>query len=225
MKLYTISGAPRGWRVQTALVFKELEYDLCILDASRKEHKSAPFTDINPRGHVPVVEFEGEYISDSLGIMAWLDKQFPTNPLFGETASQAAKIWSLATDLEDHMRHIHHRFVFPLLVEKKSYEAMQDAERKEMSTAAENLLAEFDLLEKCISKMPYIFGHSPSAADAVAFPDVRLIHRANEVVPASMAAFGFDRFSEMFPKIDRWKKQVESLPRFETCLPPHWSKA
>ena len=224
MKLYTISGAPRGWRVQTALLFKELEYELCILDASQMEHKRAPYTKINPRGYVPVIEFEGQYISDSLGIMAWLDRQFPKRLLFGETPTQAADIWSLVTDLEDHMRRIHHGFVFPLLVEKKNPEQMHGTEREEMSQAAENLFAEFRLLENRFNEGPYILGHSPSAADAVAYPDARLIHRANEIVPEAMAVFGFDRFSKLFPKIDHWMRQVESLPNFETCLPPHWSR-
>lgn len=225
MLLYTISGAPRGWRVQTALMFKGLDYELRLLAGSKKEHKQQPYLGVNPRGLVPVIEHDGQRISDSLGIMAWLDRAFPEPPLFGATAAEAGAIWSLATDLEDHMRSIHHAFVFPLLVQKKNPATMSAAERDAMGQAAEKLFSEFQLLENRLTDGPFFFGGRPSAADAVAFPDARLVRRANDIVPKAMTAFGFNEFSERYPRLNAWMAHIETLPDFEKCLPPHWSSA
>lgn len=224
MLLHTISGAPRGWRVQVALLFKHIDYELSILSALDGEHQKRPYLDINPRGKVPVLEHEGQFVSDSLGIMAWLDRKFPDRPLFGESANEAGEIWSLATDLEDHMRHNHHAFVFPILVEGATIEKMGVEDRGAMQEKADVLLSEFERLEDRIEGGPYLFGAIPSAADAVAFPDVRLIDRMNEKSPTTCAAFRFDRFKDQFPKLTEWKRHIEALPGFERCLPPHWTQ-
>ena len=40
-EIYTISGAPRPWRVLLGLTFKELDYEIHYLQVSRREHKEA----------------------------------------------------------------------------------------------------------------------------------------------------------------------------------------
>ncbi len=224
MLLYTISGAPRGWRVQTALMFKGLSYELKILEASKGEHRNRPYLDLNPRGLVPLLEHEGRYISDSLGIMAWLDRAFPARPLFGETLSECGTIWSAATDMADHMRGAHHDFIFPLLVEREDPGAMSRQALADMSALAARLQAEFQRAETRFRNGPFLFGGNPSAADAVLFPEARLIQRANELVPASMAAFGFDSFAADYPRIDDWMTHISRMPNYQQCLPPHWSQ-
>lgn len=222
MKLYTISGAPRGWRVQTALLFKGLNYELKLLEGSKREHKNPSFLDIHPRGVVPVIEHGGQIVTDSLGIMAWLDRAFPKKPLFGETPNAAGKIWSLATDLEDHMRQTHHAFIFPILVQNQSVQSMSASVRQTFSERAERLWREFQILERHLSKSTFLCGAVPSAADAVAFPDARLIQRTNSKNPEAMRAFGFDQFDSRFPKIRTWMDEIEKMPGFEKCLPSHW---
>lgn len=223
MILYTISGAPRGWRVQTALLFKRLDYSLKLLEGSKQEHKQKPFLEIHPRGLVPVLEHDGQYVTDSIGIMAWLDRVSPERPLFGETPDMAGNIWSLATDLEDHMRHAHHAFIFPLLVQNLSVDEMSADERSVFQERAETLFAEFQRLEDRLLGQSYLCGSTPSAADAVAFPDARLIARANDRNPITMSAFGFNKFDVRFPGIRRWMDRIERFEGFEKCMPPHWS--
>lgn len=224
MKLYTISGAPRGWRVQTALMFKGLDYELKLLEGSKQEHKQKPFLDIHPRGMVPVIEHEGQVITDSLGIMAWLDRAFPDQPLFGKTARDAGEIWSLASDLEDHMRRIHHAFIFPILVQNQPISAMSASLRQDFEDRAAKLWSEFEPLEDRLTQHSFLCGSLPSAADAVAFPDARLIERTNSKNPEAMRAFGFAAFNTRFPKIRAWMDRISEMPGFEKCLPPHWSK-
>ncbi len=70
IKLTTISGSPRGWRVLLGLAFKGLTVEINELKRSENEHKSEPFTSLNPRGTVPVLESDGLVIRDSMAILA-----------------------------------------------------------------------------------------------------------------------------------------------------------
>ena len=223
MRLYTISGAPRGWRVQLALAIKGLDYELALLEGSQQEHRQKPYLEINPRGVVPTLEHQGRRITDSLGIMAWLDRKFPDRPLFGETADEAGTIWSLATDFEDYLRPAQNDLIFPLLVERILPAKMTPKAREMSEAAAETLGSELQRLEEKLAVGPFLCGPRPSAADAVAFPEVRIIQRANDVIPKSMQAFGFDKLDHSFPRIRQWMKHVSALPGFEKTLPAHWS--
>ncbi|WP_444995112.1 hypothetical protein [Aliikangiella sp. IMCC44359] len=48
IKVYTISGVPRGWRVLVGLALKEIEYDVQYLQGSTNEHRAPAFLKINP---------------------------------------------------------------------------------------------------------------------------------------------------------------------------------
>ncbi len=225
MRLYTISGAPRGWRVQLALVIKGIDFEISFLEGSKREHKQEAYLAINPRGKVPTIEFNGQHITDSLGIMAWLDRQFPERPLFGSTPQEAGAIWSLTTDLEDFLRPAQHSLIFPLLVERKQLSEMTPKEHESFKEAANNLFKEIQSIEDRLRKTPFLCGEQISAADAVAFPELRIIQRAIDVVPESMEAFGFVNLKSQFPQIHQWMEGISAIPNFQKSLPGHWSKA
>ena len=104
LTVYTISGAPRGWRVLVGLTLKGLDYEVRYLEGSKRQHKSAEFLKINPRGTVPVLNADGQIVRDSIAILAWLDRQYPDKPLFGEAADEAARIWQLTMECCDYLR-------------------------------------------------------------------------------------------------------------------------
>lgn len=221
MLLYTISGAPRGWRVQMGLLFKGLDYDLRLLQGSAAEHKKEPYLQTNPRGTVPTLEHEGHRITDSIGILAWLDRTHPERPLFGSSPEEAATIWSLTTELEDFLRPAQHAFVFPILVERKDFAEPED--RAAHQAFADHLLTEFQNLEDRLADASFLIGDAPSAADAVAYPEVRLIGRLREKQPQTAEQFGYHTFPEQFPRIAAWQARIEQMPGYHQSLPHHWS--
>ncbi|QTD57326.1 glutathione S-transferase family protein [Parasphingorhabdus cellanae] len=223
MTVYAVSGAPRAWRVLAGLTFKELEYDIHYLEASKGEHKAAEYLEINPRGTVPSLVKDDLILRDSIGILAWLDREFPKKPLFGRNAAEAANIWQNVLETVDYLRAAHNDVFFSILVQGIPVTEAPSDERKAKDQAADKLRFECERLEKMLAQADYLCGDYPTAADAVAFPDIRLIQRAMEIKPDDMVMLGLDGLDREFPKLEAWKSRVEALPGMSKTLPPHWS--
>lgn len=220
--VHAISGAPRAWRVLLGLTFKGLDFDIRYLEASKGEHKAPEFLKLNPRGTVPVLEDGETIVRDSIGSLAWLDRAYPEKPLFGHTPNAAAKIWQLTTECCDYLRAAGNSLLFPILVEGKPLPASGSPDRAALETAATAMQAECLFLETQLGKSPYLAGNNPSAADAVAFPEMRLVERAVDTKPDIMRALGFDNMDTRYPHIADWKSRISALPGFEKTLPRHW---
>lgn len=222
LKLHTISGAPRPWRVLLGLTFKGLEYETHYLEGSKRQHKAPEFLKLNPRGTVPVLETGNLILRDSIGILAWLDRRYTENPLFGETANEAALIWQITLECCDYLRAAGQSLLFPILVLNVPLPANNSDEMAELKAASEAMHAECRFLENLLDGRPYLAGNRPSAADAVAFPEIRLIQRAVERKPDHMTALGFENPPELYPRVSEWKARVGALKGVHKTLPIHW---
>ena len=224
MKIYSVSGAPRAWRVLLGLAFKGLDYDIKLLEASKKEHKSSEYLKIHPRGTIPALEFEGKIHRDSIGILAWLDRQFPEVPLFGTTADEAANIWQVSLEACDYLREATNDVLFSIMVQGRPIAELDTEELQVKVVLAQKLKAECRWLESLLSETLYLAGDMPTAADTVCFPEIRLIERALDTKFIDMNALGFSNFEEEFPKLEAWKQRINKLPNVARTMPPHWSK-
>lgn len=224
IKVYTISGAPRGWRVLIGLALKDIEYDAHYLQGSTQEHKQAEFLKINPRGMVPVIEHDGMIIHDSIAILAWLDRKYPDNPLFGETNDEARNIWQITMEGCDYLRDATNALLWPVLVENIGLPKGNSETMNNLQMVSKKLHTECAYLEKLLSRNPFLAGESPSAAEAIIFPEIRLIKRAIERKPEIMRATGFDNFDERYPMLSAWREKVEALPNMDKTLPYHWNE-
>lgn len=222
IKVYTISGAPRGWRVLIGLALKDLEYNVHYLQGSTQEHKQAEFLKINPRGMVPVIENDGWIIHDSIAILAWLDRQYPDFPLFGETSDEARDIWQITMEGCDYLRDATNALLRPVMVENIDLSKGNGEVMNNLQPASEKMHAECAYLEKLLSRNPFLAGENPSAAEAIMFPEIRPIKRAIERKPDIMRALGFDDFDERYPMLAAWREKVEALPNMDKTLPYHW---
>jgi len=224
LTVYTVSGAPRGWRVLLGLAFKGLKYETKFLKASEGEHKSAEFRAINPRGTVPVLDADGLIMRDSLGILAWLDRQYPEPPLFGETPEEVAVVWQATLECCDYLRDAANTMLAPILLKGESLPDEGTKRRADYEAAAEALHTEYGFLEGLLDRQPYLAGHSPSAVDAVAFPEIAIVQRAVETKRDIMDAFGFTEIASKYPLVTAWKERIAALPSVVETMPPHWSE-
>ena len=93
IELYWGSGSPFAWRVMLTLELKRLPYESKLLEFSKEEHKTPAYLQLNPRGKVPTLK-DGDFVLyESIAIMAYLDRKYPTPPIFGTTAEQSGLIW------------------------------------------------------------------------------------------------------------------------------------
>ncbi len=223
MTVYAVSGAPRPWRVMAGLTFKELEYNIRYLEASKGEHKAPEYLKINPRRTVPSLVKGDLTLRDSIGILAWLDREYPDKPLFGSNSQEAAKIWQNVLETADYLRAAHNSVFFSILVQGISVADAPSKERKAKEEAANRLRSECERLETLLTQNRYLCGERPTAADAVAFPDIRLIQRAMEIKPDEMTMLGLDALDAEFPELESWKSRLEALPGMHKTMPPHWT--
>lgn len=222
--VHTISGAPRPWRVLLALAFKGLDYETRLLVAQKGEHKAAPFLDLNPRATVPVLESKGLVLRDSIGILAWLDRRYPQPPLFGADADEAAIIWQTTLDACDYLRSATNALLWSVLVLREPLPEAGTSRRAELEEAATLLRDECRKLEDTLGNQDFFAGSRPSAADAVIFPEIRVLQRAFDTRFEVMQPLGFGDPDTLFPGLAAWKARINALPGVDATYPPHWAE-
>ena len=222
LTVYDISGTSRGWRAKLGLTFKALDYEVSYLEASNREHKGAEFLKINPRGTVPVLDDNGLIVRDSIAILAWLDRRYPDKPLFGETPDEAARIWQVTMECCDFLRAAELDLLFPILVHNIDLPDANSEEMTSLSAASESMHAECRYLEDLLDGRAYLAGDRPSAAEAITFPEVQLVHRALDRKGDIMEALGFGNFADRYPRVFGLKQRVGALKGVEKTFPHHW---
>jgi len=215
-ELYTIAGAPRPWRALLGLIAKGIPYTPHLLEASSKQHKAPAFLALNARGRVPVLVHGDFVLSESIAILAYLDRVQPEPPLFGRTPEQCARVWEQVMAADHHLREATQGVVGPLLGLR---EPVSEAASSE---AGAKLREELARLEARLGRSAFLCGDALSAADCVAFPDVRLTVRTSVRFPDVMARLGLSPLSEVFPRLASWVSRIEALPGYEQTFPAHW---
>ena len=216
IKIYAISGAPSSWRVLLALTFKQLDYEVRYLSLDKQEHKSDDYLKINPRGAVPTLVTKSITIRDSIAILAWLDRAYTDIPLFGHTPEQASYIWQITMEANEHLRNGNKELLIPIF--------FQGAETKneKLEQAAINQRAELEKLEALLNYNDFIAGKHPCAADAVCFPEVRILKNAFDTKMSLMTELGFKTDFSDFPHIATWIERIEAFKGVKKTMPPHW---
>ncbi len=219
LEFWTVSGAPSPWRAALGMAFKGLTYDVHLLSAGQKEHKSDAYLAINPRGTVPTVKDGEVTLGQSIAVLAWLDRKFPASPLFGETPQDAGTIWQRTMDVFDYLPGATSGVLSPIFFDGA------DSATDDLKAAAGTLHAELKHLTDILSEHSFLSGAKPGAVDAVAFPHVRLIQRAMETKPKIMQDLGLPDLTALSPEIAAWVERVEELPNVAQTFPPHWAAA
>ena len=216
-ELYTIAGAPRPWRAMLGLIAKGIPFTPRVLEASSKQHKAPAFLALNPRGRVPVL-VQGDFVlSESLAILAYLDRVQPEPSLFGRTAEQIGRVWEQVMVADHHLREATQAVVGPML-------GVRDPVSEEVLTqAGAKLKDELARIETRLERGAFLCGDAISAADCVAFPEVRLTLRTGERFPEVTARLGLHPLSDIFPRVARWIARIEALPGYDQTFPAHWT--
>jgi glutathione S-transferase len=214
LEFYWFSGSCNSWRVHLALELKKVPYESHLLQFSKKEHKTADYLAINPRGKVPAVRDGSFTLTESLAILLYLDRRFPEPAVFGKTAEEGGQILRRALDLIFYFEPIVDRIAVPI------YRAQVDPEP--VKTAAQEAHRELSLLDTALTAAPFLAGQSVSAADFTAFPFVQQLLRASGKEVARPLELGFLPLEAQHPALAAWVKRIEALPGYERTYPPHW---
>ena len=91
-----------------ALIIKGEPFEDQLLSFSDKEHKSAEYLKISPRGKVPALVDGDTVVTESLAIIHYVDRRIPSPPLFGETPAEAGRIAQRVQEHENYLGRAAH---------------------------------------------------------------------------------------------------------------------
>jgi glutathione S-transferase len=216
LEVYWGSGSPYAWRALLALEFKQLTYVSHLLDFSKQEHKSPQMLKMNPRARTPVVK-DGEYvIFESLAILFYLDRKYPTPPLFGATAEEAGTIMRVISEFQAYVEAHLMKIVEAILFQ--GTEGRMD----EVSRALLVVEREAKAIDARLAKSQWLVGDACSAADIMIFPPIKLLLRALGRPQAQDIRTRLLPLETNYPGIDAWLRRMETLPGYDRTYPPHW---
>ena len=87
IKLHYMPPSGNSYKVRILLSLLNVPHEKIEVDNTTREHKSAKFLALNPRGEVPVLEIDGVYLWDSAACLVYLartyggDDWLPADPL------------------------------------------------------------------------------------------------------------------------------------------------
>ena len=220
--VYWGSGSPFSWRVLLALELKRLPYANHLLQFSKQEHKSPQMLSLNFRGRVPVLK-DGDYVVfESLAVLFYLDRKYPTPaPLFGRSPEEAGVIMRVICEYqayaEEHVMNIVNAFFMRT--------PARTVKPEDLAASMHVVASEARSIEARLATADWVVGDSICAADIVIFPSLKILLRALARPEASDLSSRFLPLEVNYPALARWIARVEALPGYENTYPPHWRDA
>ena len=174
MKLYDYAPAPSPRRVRMFLAEKGLEIETVQVDLAAGAEFEAPFTDLNPRCVVPLLELDdGTCIGEAAVICRYLEALHPEPPLHGTTPEQRALIemWDRAME-EDGFRAVAEvvRNTSPAFADRALTGQQRYPQLPELAERGARRTRQFmDDLDARLGVSPFVAGAEFSVADITAF--------------------------------------------------------
>lgn len=94
--LFDYFRSSASYRVRIALNLKGIEYDSVSVNLAEGAQRQADYRDRNPQGFVPMLEIDGQRITQSLAIIEYLEATRPAPSLIPADPADAAHVRALA---------------------------------------------------------------------------------------------------------------------------------
>lgn len=210
MELYWGSGSMFAWRVMLGLMFKGMSYDDHLLSFSDREHKSPAFLALNPRGKVPTLVDGETVVTESIAILAYLDRVHPRQPLFGTSTAEGGRIWSRVLGIENHL-YVPGNKVIQSLFRGRMLDTVEG-----LADDVREIRRELDTLETAPETGPF------NAVDAMLVPLIESLVRASRKQGGlEIGLLPFD--IGHWPRLAERHEAIKALEGYRRTTPPHWS--
>ena len=221
MKLYNYFRSSASFRVRIALNLKGLQYDYVPIHIARGDHKKEGYAALAADQLVPMLELDGQRLSQSMAIIEYLDDKFlATAPMLPADALGRAQVRALAQSVACEIHPLNNLRVLKYLVKELKIEdeakntwyrhwvrqGLESFERQLQAQESQRALLGF-------APSVYCFGDTPTLADCCLVPQIFNGQRFNvnlEGLLRTMAAYDSCMALEAFKK-----SQPSACPDFE----------
>jgi maleylacetoacetate isomerase len=194
MKLYNYFRSSASFRVRIALNLKGLAYEYIPVHIAKGEHKKEEFAALSTDNLVPVLEIDGQRLSQSMAIIEYLDEKFPEPSLVPKDALARAQVRALAQSIACEIHPLNNLRVLKYLT--KDLGVNEDAKnnwyRHWTRSGLESFERQLALVQGKESVSGYCFGSAPTLADCCLVPQIFNAQRFKtnlDGLPRTMAAF------------------------------------
>jgi glutathione S-transferase len=199
VKLYDSKMAPNPRRTRIFLAEKGIDVPTEQVDMMKFEHKTPEYTAINPMQRMPVLMLDdGTAIAESMAICRYFEALQPAPPLFGEGATEIARIemWNRRCEINF--------FANVAAVFRHLHPAMKELEVPQVPAYAEAMrpkaIAFLDLLDRELAAREFVAGDRFSVADITTLVAVDFMKPSRIVLP------------EALTNVKRWHAAVSARP-------------
>jgi maleylacetoacetate isomerase len=200
--LYDYWRSSASYRVRIALNLKGADYERVPIDLLDGAQGEEAYRTRNPQGLVPMLEADGERLTQSLAIISWLDAQFPDPPLMPDDPGERAHVLALALIVAADIHPLNNLRVLKRLARLGvEQEARDDWYRHWVGLG-------FDALEALAAPRAgrFLFGDEATLADVCLVPQMYNARRFDlplaaypTLVRADAAAAALDAFAAAHP--------------------------
>ena len=204
MKLYEFDVS-RSMRVHWVLREVEADFESVIIDLRKGEHKTPEFLAINPYGKLPVLEDNGDFISESAAITTYIAEKYPEKKLIPEVQTiHRAQYYQwmcfCIAEMEPHLWSIRkHMIIYPK--EKRSLAAIKLAKNEYIKAVS--------VIDKHLKDKEYMITDHFSAADIIICYDLFWAESLKLLVE--------------YPELIEYKNRLQARPAFPQHLINHGS--
>ena len=190
MKLHNYFRSSASFRVRIALTLKGLSYDYVAVHIARGDHKRPPYVDLSADSLVPLLEVDGQQLTQSMAIIEYLDEKYPASALLPADALGRAKVRALAQSISCDIHPVNNLRVLKYLVKELKVE--EEAKNTWYRHWCREGLVAF---EKQLIQLPasiYCYGNAPTLADCCLVPQIFNARRFDtdlSGLPRTMAVF------------------------------------
>ena len=116
MKLYSYFRSSASFRVRIALALKGLAYDYMPINLLTGQQRQSDYQALAPDALVPLLEVDGQRLSQSMAIVEYLDETYPAPALLPADAWSRAQVRALAQSIACEIHPLNNLRVLKYLV-------------------------------------------------------------------------------------------------------------